>query len=75
MYQLVQMHYMRMQQLHSRIIVVINAGACKISPTLSYSLFKSERVYASYINDMYDMLSDALMNLEILIEIYKRTSI
>ena len=33
------------------------------------------RVYASYINDMYDMLSDALMNLEILIEIYKRTSI
>ena len=24
---------------------------------------------------MYDMLSDALMNLEILIEIYKRTSI
>ena len=52
-----------------------NAGACKISPTLSYSLFKSERVYASYINDMYDMLSDALMNLEILIEIYKRTSI
>ena len=35
----------------------------------------SERVYASYINDMYDMLSDALMNLEILIEIYKRTSI
>ena len=39
MYQLVQMHYMRMQQLHSRIIVVINAGNAH-SPALMTTIMR-----------------------------------